>query len=286
MYLIYLQSAVIADHGSDLKKGIKLYKQNHPSVIYSYDVTHAMALLLKHELINSEKYQSFLHDCNYCRNQLQQTELSFLSPPSQRSQCRYFNVDRLIGWAQKILSCQIDTLFELTSNITPEILNKKLIDKFGWLLDYQPEISLWGQMVMMTRSVETQLKNHGINKESLLNFELEEFSKLDNYSSDFKQKIIDYIAKEISQIPSGKTLLATSDIIESIFGKYKQLSSKSPVKQIGQMVLNISLSTMNLTNTYVKKALETVRYIDLKAWSSQVFGQSTLSKRKITALCK
>ena len=167
---------IIADHGSDLKKGIKLYKQNHPSVVYSYDVTHAMALFLKHELIKSEKYQSFLHDCNHCRNQLQQTELSFLSPPSQRSQCRYFNVDRLIGWAQKILSCQIDTLFELASNITPEILNKKLIDKFGWLLDYQSEISIWGQMVMMTRSVETQLKNHGINKESLLNFELEEFS--------------------------------------------------------------------------------------------------------------
>ncbi|MEO0988941.1 MAG: hypothetical protein AAFY20_25890, partial [Cyanobacteria bacterium J06639_14] len=58
---------------------------------YHYDVTHAMTLLLKHELINSEKYQSFLHDCNQFINQLQQTELSFLSPPSQRSQCRFFN---------------------------------------------------------------------------------------------------------------------------------------------------------------------------------------------------
>ena len=90
--------------------------------------------------------------------------------------------------------------------------------------------------------------------------------------------------KEISQIPKGKTLLATSDIIESIFGKYKQFSSRTPVKQMGQMVLNISLSTMNLTSSYVKKALETVRYIDLKAWSSQVFGQSMLSKRKIIFL--
>ena len=144
---------IIADHGSDLKKGIKLYKQNHPSVVYTYDVTHAMALLLKNELVNSEKYQSFLHDCNQCRNQLQQTELSFLSPPSQRSQCRYFNVDRLIDWAQKILNCQFDTLFELVSSITPENLNKKLIDKFSWLLDYQSEISIWSQMLMMTSTL-------------------------------------------------------------------------------------------------------------------------------------
>lgn len=40
---------IVADHGSDLKKGIKLYQQNHPEVIYTYDVTHGMALLLKHE---------------------------------------------------------------------------------------------------------------------------------------------------------------------------------------------------------------------------------------------
>ncbi|MEH1866388.1 MAG: hypothetical protein V7K69_15485, partial [Nostoc sp.] len=66
----------------------------------------------------------------------------------------------------------------------------------------------------------------------------------------------------------------------SIFGKYKHFSSRCPFKQIGQMILNISLCTMNFTSLMVKEALENVRYLDLKAWSSQVFGQSTLSKRK------
>ncbi len=40
---------MLSDHGSDLKKGIQLYQENYPEVIYTYDVTHAMALLLKHE---------------------------------------------------------------------------------------------------------------------------------------------------------------------------------------------------------------------------------------------
>ncbi|MEA5502594.1 hypothetical protein VB735_05630 [Halotia wernerae UHCC 0503] len=93
--------------------------------------------------------------------------------------------------------------------------------------------------------------------------------------------------------------MATSDVIESIFGeqvrvlavsvesklvnpegKYKHFSSRCPFKQMGQMVLNISLCTMNLVASVVKEALENVRYLDLKAWSSQVFGQSMLSKRK------
>ncbi|WP_392531485.1 hypothetical protein [Nostoc sp. C117] len=99
---------IIADRGSDIQKGIKLYQENYPEVIYTYDVTHAMALLLKHELVADEKYQSFIEQCTRCRQQLQQTELSFLSPPSQRSQCRYFNIERLINWAIKLLDSPID----------------------------------------------------------------------------------------------------------------------------------------------------------------------------------
>jgi len=97
----------------------------------------------------------------------------------------------------------------------------------------------------------------------------------------FQQNIWEYITNEIEQIPKGKTFLATTEVIESIFGKYKHFSSRCPLKQIGQMILSISLCTMNLATSVVKQALENVRYIDLLDWSSQIFGQSMLSKRKI-----
>jgi hypothetical protein len=272
---------IIADHGSDLEKGIKLYSSKHPSVIYTYDVTHAMALLLKHELATSEKYQSFIQKCNQCRHQLQQTELSFISPPSQRSRCRYFNIEKLINWAQKLLNCPIETLLKLAPTSDPESLNQKLIMKFGWLRDYQQELCIWEQMLLMTRTIEAQLKINGINQQSRIEFENKQFPTSTNIISAFRHNILEYITVESSQIPLEKTFLATSDIIESIFGKYKHFSSRCPFKQIGQMILNISLCTMNFTGLMVKEALETVRYLDLKAWSSQVFGQSTLSKRKI-----
>lgn len=271
---------IIADHGSGLEKGIKLYNQKNPSVIYTYDVTHAMALILKHELANSEKYQCFLERCKVCRNQLKQTELSFLSPPAQRFQCRYFNVDKLIDWAQKTWNSSIDLIAGLLPNIEPKVLNQKLNEKLGWLIEYQKEITVWRQMVEMTRTVETDLKTHGISQQSGTKFEFLQSSLNFHINPNFFQKIVDYLSKESSQIPAEITLLATSDIIESIFGKYKQFSSRCPIKQIGQTVLSISLCTMNLTTSVVKQALETVRYLDLKAWSSQVFGQSILSQRR------
>lgn len=162
---------IIADHGNDLQKGIKLYTQKNPSVIYTYDVTHAMALILKHELANSERYQSFIQRCNQSRNQLKQTELSFLSPPSQRCQCRYFNVERLIDWAQKVWNCSIDLIADLLPNIETKVLNQKLNDKFGWLIEYQEEIKVWSQMIEITRTVETYLKTRGISQQSVTNLE-------------------------------------------------------------------------------------------------------------------
>ncbi|MEA5504053.1 hypothetical protein VB735_13195 [Halotia wernerae UHCC 0503] len=186
----------------------------------------------------------------------------------------------MIDWAQKLLNCPSDTLLKLVPNSEREILNQKLIMKFGWLRDYLEAICLWSQMVLMTRTLEKQLKINGINQQSRIEFEKNQFSTSTNFISVFQDNILEYITTKSSLIPTGKTFLATSDVIESIFGKYKHFSSRCPLKQIGQMVLNISLCTMNLAASVVKEALENVRYLDLQSWSSQVFGQSMLSKRK------
>jgi len=271
---------IVADHGSDLARGIKLYQQEHEDLIYTHDVTHAMALLLKHELKSDDRYQSFIQKCNMCRQQLQQTELSFLSPPTQRSQCRYFNIERLTDWGLNLLNCNIDAVTKLVKNSDSNVINKKLIDKLGWLVDYQPEILRWHQMTVLTRTLETQVKKLGINQQSLTCFQKNEFDIPHGELLDFQQHIYDYIIAQSSHIKNEKTFLATSDVIESLFGKYKQFSARCPFKEMGQMLLTICLSTMNLTNSIVKNALETISFTDVEAWLAEVFGQSMLSKRK------
>ena len=104
---------ILGDYGSHLKKGIQLYQINHPEVIYTYDVTHAMSNLLKHQLSQDKSYQYFLKSCHECRLKLQQTELTFLAPPSQRSQCRYFNVERLVNWGKQLLKAPLEVIIEL-----------------------------------------------------------------------------------------------------------------------------------------------------------------------------
>ncbi len=62
---------------------------------------------------------------------------------------------------------------------------------------------------------------------------------------------------------SGKTWLGTSDIIESIFGKYKIFSEKTPMIEIGKAILTIPVLVSKVLLTEVKEAMESVSNRDL-----------------------
>lgn len=273
---------IISDKGSDLYKGIKLYREQNPEVIYTYDITHQLALLCKKELKTDEIYQSYLKRCHQCRLQLQQTELAFLRPPAQRSKSRYLNLDELIDWGKKtLLYLRKEEKLELNSS-SDKSKNSQLKSQLGWLSSYESALTTWQQMLTMSRGIETQLKKFGLHEQSLLEFK-EKFpavlfsSRLNN----FREEIIKYLEKETDVIQPQNPLLASSDIIESIFGKYKFFSQRSPLKQLRRIILIIPLSTIDLNRDFIKEALENINNTQLKQWEENLFGQSMLSKRRI-----
>jgi hypothetical protein len=332
---------IVSDHGSDLHKGIKLYQENKQEVIHTYDLTHQIALLLKQELEADKQYIKFCQRCHQCRQEIQPTELLFISPPSQRSKSRYFNLENLILWGQKILlyedkkdfslinkSYVIDseTLVELIFKLTPKQLrslwslsskemadieqikstleenltavisseqreaiipaasrgSRRFLEKLSWVKEYQNDLIKWSQMLEITDSIETLLKHNGLHQQSLSQFdELLSLTSIPCYLVNFQQKIRDYLIEQTAVIKDDITFLATSDIIESIFGKYKLFSERCPLPELGRMILTIPLATMNFTVEMIKQALETISNVDVKAWQEQIFGISTLSKRKI-----
>lgn len=332
---------ILSDHGSDVKKGIELYLSDHPQVIYTYDVTHWLALQLKAELATDERYQAFVQRCHQCRAQLQQTALAGLMPPNQRTKARYFNVERLVHWGQQICHYQQANDFSLLSpvftldaqaleTLAPQLAphlhtqltqlrghtyetqadfdealrqhlgapdfdaqaaliypatsvgRRRFFQKLGWVQDYQADLNTYAQMVELAHRLERQLKPQGIQTEALTTFvEATPVQTLSVRLQNFSDNIHRYLAEEAAKVPKGKVLLATSDIIESIFGKYKLFSARSCLKEIGPMILTLPLCTVQLTTTFVKQAMETVRGMDVEQWLQNRLGQSALSKRKL-----
>lgn len=58
---------IVSDRGSDIKKGIDLYLENNHQTIATYDITHKMANLLKHELSDDKRFQEFFKECSLTR---------------------------------------------------------------------------------------------------------------------------------------------------------------------------------------------------------------------------
>lgn len=328
---------IISDHGPDLQKGIILFVEENTHVVYTYDITHKMALLLKKELEHDEKYNEFVNHISISLRQIQQTELYFLAPPKQRVKARYLNIDKYVEWAVQVLEykrrgdfSQIrdsktskkkyfkklkstinsatsfllsrgDTksngyadnqvlqsikkeVSEQSPHTIPQVNDRarnRFMEKLGWLLEYEKEIKVWSEIVHLILLVEKQVKCEGLSQKSTQVFQ--ENSKdigIDNERvQNFRKQIIEYLSEEAAKIPNNQTLIGTSDIIESTFGKYKNFSSKSPLKEVGKLILTIPVFIGKKTTTYVKTALETVTNVSVIKWAKEVFGQSNLSKR-------
>ena len=136
-------------------------------------------------------------------------------------------------------------------------------------------------MIELVQTAQQQVKQQGLNQTASMDFENSIKDKvLTAPAEPLKEQIIGYLNQEGGKIPDGEIFLGTSDIIESIFGKYKQYTANSPLKEVGKMILTIPLCVTKITSQLVKEAMEYVSTMDVKEWADQVFGPSALSKRK------
>jgi hypothetical protein len=95
----------------------------------------------------------------------------------------------------------------------------------------------------------------------------------------FTHRILTYLDEEGAKIPTGQAWLATSDIVESIFGKSKSFTARGPLKEMGQLLLMIPAFVTEPSSDLLRKAMETVRTLDVKRWVKEHFGPSMLARR-------
>ena len=331
---------IVADAGSDLRKGITVFQESAPSCIDTYDISHAIANLLKRELGVDTHWTAFLHHCRTTLAAWQQTDLAFLLPPRQRTKARFMNLDAHIAWAQRLLAyfergdfsainatcmltwpawealraqfgvSRVRALRDLVAIRYPDRRalavalqrhsdlpvaaldptfwaltdtgRQRFLAAFAWLLPYREALVEYTQMMDQSKRIQTQLKSHGLQTDSraLLEAVLPPPATLTARAQTFTARVLAQVAQEAAKIPPGMTWLATSDIIESVFGKYKTFTERGPLKDIGKLVLAIPAFIADLTAPLVRQAMESVRTIDVEAWADQHLGASMLAKRR------
>jgi hypothetical protein len=82
----------------------------------------------------------------------------------------------------------------------------------------------------------------------------------------FRGRVRSFVRQEGAQVPARQKYLGRSDVLESLFGKYKDLAAQAPCREITANVLMIPLLVTSLTADLLRQALETIRAQDVEEW--------------------
>lgn len=276
-----LPRLVISDDGRDLHRGLALFQARQAEaaagqVAWVYDIKHKTASLLKRELEHDPLWTAFAQRANQMKRQVQQTELAFCSPPQQRGKARYMNVDTLVAWGVKTL-VWLDEPRPTGRPLAPERIEAKL----GWLRDYREPLRCWQQALSVIGVVETVVRREGYHSGSAAEL-CEQLPSVEpeSLAERLSLKLSAFVGEQAALARDGERLPGSSEVLESIFGKYKRLQGESGQFGVTGMLLSIGAFVGRLTLEGLRTALNTISGPALRVWEETHLGATIHSQRK------
>jgi hypothetical protein len=268
---------IISDHGSDLKKGIEIFCRQHRQTSYIYDIKHKVAAILKRELKDDHDWNEFIKLSNETQRKVQQTSLAALAPPNQRSKSRYMNVDNLVKWAVETL-CFLD---QQQLSVNEDFDQQQIEAKLSWLAEFRPQLLEWQEMMQIVNLAESFIKFNGIYRDCHIDLmQVEGFEAQRKRTKRLREELLDFIAQQSDQAKSNERLLGSSEVIESVIGKLKNMEADQNKSGFTGLLLTLAAIVSKTTEEVIHKAMESVPTKKVHEWIKENIGKSVQSKRK------
>ncbi|MEA3392472.1 MAG: hypothetical protein U9Q91_05795 [Candidatus Marinimicrobia bacterium] len=266
---------ILSDNGSNIKRGITDFIKKAKcgfTIRQTYDVTHKAAIILKHHLKDDENWKLFVDFACKTKRSLVHTVLGFIAPPKPRDKARWLNLAAYIEWAENILCMGKEKMRKAEKD--------KFKEQLSWIRKFKKNMVEWRIMLDILQALKNEIKSNGINEDTKSNFEksILELNLNTARLIMIRDEVLEYIEEECAEISGAYP--GCSDIIESVLGKYKIFSGKSPMKEVGKAVLTMPVFTSNVNYGEVKVAMENVSAEDVKTWLDENIGESLFAKRK------
>lgn len=255
-------TAIIKDGGLDLCRGVGLWREQtgQQQVKVIDDIGHVVANSLKSQYAKSKLFQTFLAIINSCAKKLRQTNLAFLVPPKLRTKGRFQGVTKLAQWAERILN----VLDENQQN--PDY--KKLRTSLLGLSQVKGFLRKFAETVLTTSKIMQILKNEGLNQKTYR--ECQKLTQTLPERSAARMRISDWLNKHLSiqcRLGIGQTPLpVSSDIIESLFGKFKAILERGSMLDMNRSVLLLPTLCANHESFTIQTALRRTLHKDIENW--------------------
>lgn len=265
-------AAVLSDEGAELKKAVQLFRGDLPQsqkMPHVYDIKHKVATILKKELHQDKTWQSFVTRTNRTKLRVTLTELAFLVPPGLKNKARYMNLDTLVNWGCRVLA-YLDDPCDFPGQ---KVNHKKLRQKLGWLREYRRSLATWAELLEVAARAETYIRREGYHARAAEELE-HQLLPLARTPAGLRLKasLVKFVAEQSKELATGQHILGSSEVLESLLGKYKRIQGTHSKGGMTGSLLSIGATVIKKSTTVIQTAMATVPVAAVGQWVRDNLG--------------
>jgi len=259
---------ILSDEGSNLKKAAKTLSLPHLP-----DIGHAIATCLRQTFVKEEQYIGFTKLIGSYTSKGVNQDLSYLCPPKIGKKARFMNQSRVVDWATQLLA-------------NWSKLGEAEIAFFSSLNKYKEIMQTLGICMKIAKIVAVPLKTEGLSTKTLAEIrqKLKQFENQEGHVKTFLTKMTVYLEQYqafLDDYPKDVCIHVSSDVIESIFGKYKNKANNYALT--GLTKLNLELPLFCKTEKEIiqlsQQALESISVTQLGRWVTEHSADNQLIRK-------
>jgi len=263
----FILKNLLSDEDSKLKKAARLSE-----VVHLPDIAHAVATSLRKTFEKVPDYKAFTTLVAGYKSKGVNQELSYLTPPQQRAKVRFMNQSPVVHWAKKMLGGL-------------NHLGEKAQKFFVQLPQHAPLIDQLSSALSLAKSLSFSFKTAGLSPKTLE--KAQKIADKPPQDQDLVATFLSHIKTYLKQYEQILTevgdfaIHASSEIIESFFGKYKAKAHQYALTGVTKLNLEVPLYAM--TSRELKRkiplALQDITMTQLDLWIKTHASESQLVKR-------
>jgi hypothetical protein len=249
-----------------------LFRQESPQlgkVPHVYDIKHKVATILKKELHHDKTWQSFVTRTNRTKLRVTLTPLAFLVPPGLKNKARYMNLDTLMQWGCRVLAYLDDPCDFPGQKVDP----KKLRQKLGWLREYRRPLAAWAELLEVAARAETYVRREGYHARAAEELEKQVLPLARTPASlRLKAGLVTFVTEQSKDLAQGQHLLGSSEVLESLLGKYKRIQGTHSKGGMTGSLLSIGAAVLEKSVTTIQAAMAAVPVATVGQWVHDKLG--------------
>ena len=254
-----------SDNANNLRSALKM-----SDIIHIEDCGHSLGRVLERKYKKDSIYKKFSAQKTLFMKQNVLGKYAIFLPPKQRSKGRFMNLWSTCKWGMRMVY--------LAENWKKEGLTMDQFKKIKWILNYKEFIEILHKEQSIINGVNKLLKHNGLSE--LIQQKCEDLMKSSDVSESFKDEIRAYLKRNLSKLSEEKSIICSSDIIESIFGKLKNKLAQNSSSGLTEGSLSIANYGNQVTPEEVKKAMEEVTIVDIDNWRKDNLPESVLRRKR------